>query len=413
MRIALAPRIGGRLTRGPAAFLALAALVLAPRAGAAQGSLSGQGFGYPTGQLSARALGTGGALGEFDPQSALNPQGVGAWRGAGLFFQYEPEFRTVTDGSGSDRTTTSRFPLLAGALPVRERFAVGVSVSTLLDRTFETRSFREDTIGVDPVAIPVTVIERDRSEGAINDVRVAGSFAATSSLRLGLGLHAITGENRRTIFNEFDRVEGSVDTTDVEVVRVRSQRAFSYGGRAVSAGFEWQPTRALAVAASGRVGGDLHVRVGDTTLADAGVPSRVGGGVRFDGITGASIAARVDWQEWSAMRGISDRVPIRDALEYGIGADVVGPRIGTNPILVRVGGRFRDLPFAVRRFSEDGVATAQEVSEVTFSGGLGLLLASNRAMLDFAVQRASRTASGADELDESAWLLSFGLRIRP
>lgn len=406
MRLALAPR-----TRGTTVLLALAAAALAPRAAAAQGSLSGQGFGYPTGQLSARAIGTGGALGEFDAQSALNPQGVGAWGGAGLYFQYEPEFRTVNAGGGGERTSTSRFPLVAGSLPVRERFAVGVAVSTLLDRTFETRATREDTIGTDPVATPVTVIERDRSEGAINDVRFAASFAPSAKLRVGLGLHAITGENRRTLTNEFQPAAGAADTG--QVLPVQQQRTFSYAGNALSAGFEWRPARALAVAASGRLGGDLRARVADSTISEAGVPSRVGGAVRFDGITGASIAARVDWQEWSAMTGLSTDLPVRDAVEYGVGADVVGPRVGTNPVMLRVGGRFRDLPFPVRRTSDAGVAGVFDVREVTVSGGLGLLLAANRAMLDLGVQRASRSASGAGDLDESAWTVSVGLRIRP
>ena len=41
------------------------------------------GFGYPPGQLSTRALGMGGALAEFDAQSVVNPQAVGAWGPAG------------------------------------------------------------------------------------------------------------------------------------------------------------------------------------------------------------------------------------------------------------------------------------------------------------------------------------------
>jgi hypothetical protein len=67
----------------------------------------------------------------------------------------------------------------------------------------------------------------------------------------------------------------------------------------------------------------------------------------------------------------------------------------------------------VRRTSEAGVAGVFDVREVTVSGGLGLLLAANRAMLDLGVQRASRSASGAGDLDESAWTVSVGLRIRP
>ena len=39
----------------------------------AQGNLSTFGFGYPPGQLSARAQATGGGVGELDPASTLNP----------------------------------------------------------------------------------------------------------------------------------------------------------------------------------------------------------------------------------------------------------------------------------------------------------------------------------------------------
>lgn len=397
--------------RHPALLLALGVALAAPASAAAQGSLSGQGFGYPTGQLSARALGTGGAQAEFDAQSALNPQGVGGWGGAGLFVQYEPEFRSVGTPGGQDRTTTSRFPLIAGSLPVRERFAAGISLSTLLDRTFETRSTRQDTIGTDPVRVPVVVSERDRSEGAINDIRLGVSFAATPKLRAGIGLHAFTGENRRTLVNTFSPAAGAADTA--EIGAVQQQRVLGYSGNAISGGFEWRPGRSLALAASGRVGSDLTTRVGDTTVSKARVPSRAGVGLRFDGITGASIAARVDWQGWSAMRGLSDGVPVRDALEYGLGADVVGPRLGTNAMALRAGVRVRDLPFGVRRpDGADGVDNL-DVREVAFSGGLGFLLAANRAMVDIGVQRASRSADGAGDLDERAWTLSVGLRVRP
>ena len=43
----------------------LAMVLLASRADA-QGALSTQGLGYPTGQMSARAEGTGGAVADFD-----------------------------------------------------------------------------------------------------------------------------------------------------------------------------------------------------------------------------------------------------------------------------------------------------------------------------------------------------------
>ena len=55
--------------------LFLSTVLAAASAGslAAQGALSLQGFGYPIGQLSTRAAGTAGALGETDAGSPLNP----------------------------------------------------------------------------------------------------------------------------------------------------------------------------------------------------------------------------------------------------------------------------------------------------------------------------------------------------
>jgi hypothetical protein len=67
-------------------------LVLAAPAGA-QGTLSGQGFGYPTGQLSTNALGNGGAMQEFDPFSPITPAALGSlapWRRPAFYFQYDP-----------------------------------------------------------------------------------------------------------------------------------------------------------------------------------------------------------------------------------------------------------------------------------------------------------------------------------
>ena len=49
------------------------ALVAMPSVVMAQGTLSTQGFGYPPGQLSTRSLATGPGIGEFDPDSQLNP----------------------------------------------------------------------------------------------------------------------------------------------------------------------------------------------------------------------------------------------------------------------------------------------------------------------------------------------------
>jgi hypothetical protein len=69
--------------------------------------------------------------------------------------------------------------------------------------------------------------------------------------------------------------------------------------------------------------------------------------------------------------------------------------------MLRLGYRGRTLPFGV-----DG----DRVSERAFTGGVGIPLSRGRSQFDATVQRAARSAGGASE---KAWVISFGLGIRP
>jgi hypothetical protein len=80
----------------------------------AQGTLSTQGFGYPTGQMSTRSVGAGGALAEIDPLSVTNPAALLGLGGSALYFQAEPEYRTINRASASQRSTIARFPVVSG-----------------------------------------------------------------------------------------------------------------------------------------------------------------------------------------------------------------------------------------------------------------------------------------------------------
>jgi len=73
-----------------------------------QAALSTQGFGFPTGQLSSRAWGTGGAIAEVDPLSPVNPATLAMIGTRLVNFQIEPEYRSVSSSGGIDRTTTYR-----------------------------------------------------------------------------------------------------------------------------------------------------------------------------------------------------------------------------------------------------------------------------------------------------------------
>jgi hypothetical protein len=357
----------------------------------AQGALSTQGFGYPSGVMSSRALGTGGAIGEIDPLSSSNPASISAFGGAALYFQAEPESRTLHVGNATESAKIARYPLIVASVPLTESFTLGLSVSNLLDRSFETTSRRSQVLG-DSAVFSTTAF---KSNGAMADLRLGLAWAPQSWLRFGAGVHAITGDNRvrnKQVFDDTVRFAALVDTATV-----------GFTGSAVSAGFEAIVAHAWSVAGSYRRGGALSLQRGDTTLSRAHVPDHLGMSLAFLGIRGSSIAVRTSKDTWSRMAGLgSSSIRITDGWDTSVGADMLGPRIGSRSVQVRAGARWRTLPF--------GTATSS-VSEKSYSLGAGTSFARGRASLDFAAIRAMREAGAG--LSETANTLSFGITVRP
>jgi hypothetical protein len=384
------------------AFLLLVAVLGLPDDAGAQGNLSTFGFGYPPGQLSARALAAGGAIGEIDPVSTLNPAALANWGGSAVYFQIEPEFRSVTAPTGSDRTTTARYPLTGGALSMGSRFTLGIAVSTLLDRSWATTARTSHELPGEP---PVDATTTFRSEGAINDVRVALAWTSRPWLRVGLGAHALTGQNRLTVVDVFE------DTTRFDPVR--QDTAISYRGTALSGGIEVRAGQVASVAASMRVGGRVRAVSGDATLARATAPMRFGLTVAYLGIANSALALRTSYDKWSSLEGLgSPGLEAIDAWDVSLGADIAGPRIGAGrPLMLRAGFRRRTLPFAATPVENGSVGRGRSVLEQSFSAGTGMLLARGRASLDLGVIRASRDAGLS--VNERAWILSIGMAVRP
>jgi hypothetical protein len=181
-------------------LLTMTALVTVPAISSAQGSISTQGFGYPTGGLSTRAAAAGGAFGEFDYSSPRNPSSTLGWGRGGLYFQYEPEYRRVTAGPSADNTMTARFPIWMAGMQLGSRAMGTLTSSTLLDRTWATRIRGGQILGPDSVGYE----ERVESAGAINDVRLGVSYSVRQSFSIGIGLHGFTGENRMSLTRQFD-----------------------------------------------------------------------------------------------------------------------------------------------------------------------------------------------------------------
>jgi hypothetical protein len=373
-----------------APIVAALALALTASRGNAQGALSTQGLGYPTGQMSARAEGTGGAVADFDALSLVSPAAIAGVGASALFFQYSPEFRRVTAGSSTANTTTARFPLVVGILPMGQSWTLGLSSSTFLDRSSETSLARRQLVGLDSV----TETEMTKVLGAIDDVRLALAWAGSPNFRVGGGLHIFTGSNRVSLSQVFPDSAKYISTT-------QSSR-LSYSGFAASAGIEFHPSRAIGFAIAGRKGGDLTAESGDSVIGRSRLPDHYSASVSYDGITGANLSARVAHDNWSSLNSIGSTVQGFDAWDYSVGAEASGPRVMQRIIIMRAGARFRTLPFGFN---------GQKVSETSFMGGLGVPLARDRAAFDFTIQRASRSAGG--DIKERGIILSFGLRVTP
>ena len=380
------------LARFRARFLAPAALLVATAVSVeAQSNLSVQGYGYPTGQFSARAQGTGGAIAESDPLSPVNPASIGAFQNRILFFQMEPEFRSVKTPNGSERTSVARYPVVFGALPLGNKFVVGVGSSTFLDRT-ATTTFETSQILTATDTVPMTTTFN--VNGAMNDVRFAAAWVPYRWLRVGAAMHAITGHNLVNITQQFEDTIRFASFAQQNIIGF-SGSAFSTGVNLVSSNF--------SLSASARIGGSVRVAIEDTILGKANIPNRLGASVAYLGITNSVIAVRTAYENWSVLRGLGDPGPSGiDGWDTSLGADIAGPRIASRLIYFRAGARTRTLPFQ---------AAGNTVKENSVSGGLGTTFANGRVMSDLSLIRANRSADiGATE---KAWTVSFGISVRP
>lgn len=373
---------------------ALAAGVVLPAHLAAQGTLSTQGFGYPTGEMSTRARATGGGLGQFDPDSPLNPASIGTSSDPRMFLQYEPEYRRLARGDETSNTLTARFSLAAASVPFASRGSIGLSVATFLDRSSFTRITTEQEIAGQTVSVD----EITQVLGAINDVRLAFGYAPSPKLQFGAGGHVFVGQNRMFFTQSFPEESSFASLKQVSTL--------AFTGFAASAGILARPSRNFGLALSGRKGFSIEARAGDSVVSEANIPDRLSAAITYEGIPGTSVSAHVARDLWSAMNGLgsSDATAV-DGWEGGLGLEALGPRIAARQTILRLGGRYRTLPF---------LAAGSEVNELSFGGGIGAQFFRNRATFDISFERARRTPElSSVDVTERAYIFGFGLRLRP
>ncbi|HEX6576607.1 MAG TPA: hypothetical protein VF042_16685 [Gemmatimonadaceae bacterium] len=374
------------------AIAGFAALSISAGSAAAQGGLSTQGFGYPPGQMSTRALATGGGIAEFDADSPINPAAIGLSGEPRMFLQYEPEFRKLSNAGASSNTLTARFPVFSASIPIGGKGSIGISASTFLDRSSSTSITRE----VEIAGTVTSVTEETQILGAINDLRFAFGFAPSQKFQIGAGIHAYTGQNRVFFTQAFP--------DSLKFSTIQQVTTLGFRGYAASAGVLVRPSRNIGFALSGRKGFNIEARSADSAVSEADVPDRFGVAVAYEGIPGSSISARLSRDMWSKLNGLSS-VGAVDAWDGGLGVESLGPRLIQRQTILRLGARYRTLPF---------LAAGSEVTELSFAAGLGAQFFRNRATLDFGLERAGRKAREADvDATERSWILSFGLRVRP
>jgi hypothetical protein len=372
------------------------ACVLVSSSAFAQGTLSTQGFGYPPGQFSTRVLGTGGGLAEFDFDTPINPGAIGLSGEPRLFLQYEPEFRKLTNGSAASSTTTSRFPLISVLVPAGSHVTLGLSASTFLDRSSSTRVERT----LDVAGVTATSTETNRVLGSITDLRLALAYAINEKIQLGLGGHVFTGENRDFFSQSFP------DSLRFSSISQTTTLAFT--GYGVSGGILLRPSRIIGIGISGLKGARISARTGgDTLVSEANVPDRISAGISYEGIPGSSISAHLARETWSKMNDLSGPLGslAADAWDGGLGVEAVGPRLADRTTILRIGARYRTLPY---------LAANEKVKELSFAAGLGAQFFRNRAAFDMSLQRAMRSsdASSLGDVKERAYIFSFGLLVR-
>jgi hypothetical protein len=366
--------------------------VAMPSIAAAQGTLSTQGFGYPPGQMSTRSLATGGGIAEFDADSPINPAAIATSADPRLFLQYEPEFRKLTNGSAASNTTTARFPVISTSVPVGSKGSIGISASTFLDRSSEVTSVRQQEIAGTTTAIT----EDTKALGAIDDLRLALGWAPSPRFQIGLGGHVFTGQNRVFFTQSFP--------DSLKFASVNQVTTLGFSGFAISGGVLIRPSRTFGLALSARKGEKIEAERGDSVISRANIPDRIGAAISYDGIPGSSISAHVVRENWTSMNGLgsvaADGV---DTWEGGLGVESLGPRLLARQTVLRIGARYRTLPFT---------AAGSEVKELSFAGGVGTQFFRDRATFDVTFERAARSATSVDPR-ERAYILSFGLRVRP
>jgi hypothetical protein len=261
-----------------------------------------------------------------------------------------------------------------------------LSFSTYAERTWDLVT--EDTVTIRGESIAST--RRLKSNGGIVDLRAALAYRLSSRLSLGAAFHMLGGSSSLTTRRNFSSVD--------YISYVESNRV-AFSGLGVSAGLvatlDPRLTFALAVRSDDR----LEIEVDSAPAGSFDLPWSFVGGMFIVPVPALRFSSTVVRQTWSDMAGIGAANAF-DTWDVSAGVELGGTQ-GTTKLPLSLGFRYAQLPFS---------PTTEQPREINFTGGSTLLMAADRVMFDFSVERILRRGGGAEEW---AWFLSAALTIRP
>lgn len=371
-------------------LLAAAASGIASRAAADDSVFGIRGLGILGRPLSARTAATGGAFAIFDAQALLNPAALGQLEGVAGWAVGSPSRRRVVVGDAATLQST-RFPLFGFGTLLSRKLVLGVGIGEYLDRTWSVR--RADTLTLRGAAVPVEDVSR--SVGGVSDLRLAGAYRLSPRITLGAAVHALSGSTRLTVSRDF----APVDYQDFSAVAVTD-----FSGLGVSVGVVASVRTNLGLAASLRAGTTLKASSSAGPRARVSLPLEFAAGARYAPVSGVSLAGTATYAGWG--RAADDLVAAgesrsRDVWSIGAGLDVERLDLGAVRLPLRLGYRWRQLPFPI-----GGV----QLDEHAIAGGVGFTMAGGRTSVDLGLERGARTAGAQRETFTTGWL---GVTVRP
>lgn len=388
------------MSRVPAASLALVAgfasafglLTLGASSLAADDSVFGiRGLGILGRPHSAQSAAAGGGFALFDAAGGVNPAALSRWRGVAGWAVGSPSRRRVETTGGEASLTSTRFPVIGFSTVVGQRLIVGVTISDYLDRTWSVRNV--DTLTLR--GSPVQVTDQSKSVGGMSDLRLATAYRVSPTLALGMGIHALTGSTRLEVTREFE---------DATYQTYRDLAVTDFSGVGFSAGVlaTFRPT--LVLGGSLRFNSSLRAKSTSGQRANVALPIELGFGAHYTPVPGVVVASSVGYATWSRAAddlAAAGEARSRNVWSLGAGVDVEMIRAGATRVPLRLGYRWRQLPFPV-----SGAA----LGEHAFSAGFGFNMAGGRTTLDAGLERGTRAAGAQSETFTTGFV---GLTVRP